>query len=69
MNRPQLPAPRLAHVYRLEAMLAEPFGLGPVVAGRRWASAPNLDWLNRGVFTSVAAGQTAGVIYDTYLVA
>lgn len=31
-------------------------------------SAPNLDWLNKGVFISVAGRQAAGVIYDTYLV-
>jgi hypothetical protein len=31
-------------------------------------SAPGLDWLNKGVFISVAGRQTAGVIYETYLV-
>jgi muconolactone delta-isomerase len=30
---------------------------------------PELDWLNKGVFVSVAARQAAGVIYETYLVA
>ena len=33
MTSPQLPAPRLAHAYRLEAMLAELFGLGPGRSG------------------------------------
>lgn len=28
-----------------------------------------LDWLNKGIFISVAARAAAGVIYDTYLVA
>lgn len=32
-------------------------------------AAANLDWLNKGVFISVAARQPAGVIYETYLVA
>jgi len=31
-------------------------------------AAPDLDWLNKGVFISVAGRQSAGVIYDTYLV-
>jgi Protein of unknown function (DUF3237) len=32
------------------------------------AAAPDLDWLNKGVFISVAGRQAAGVSYDTYLV-
>jgi muconolactone delta-isomerase len=32
-------------------------------------AAPGLDWLNKGVFVSVAARRPAGVAYDTYLVA
>jgi hypothetical protein len=32
------------------------------------AGAPELDWLNRGVFISVGGRQAAGVIYETYLV-
>ena len=32
-------------------------------------AAPGLDWLNKGVFISVAGRQAAGVIYETYLVA
>jgi hypothetical protein len=32
-------------------------------------AAPDLDWLNKGIFISVAARAPAGVIYDTYLVA
>jgi muconolactone delta-isomerase len=32
-------------------------------------AAPELDWLNKGVFISVAGRQPAGVIYETYLVA
>ncbi len=31
-------------------------------------AAPELDWLNRGVFIGVGARQSAGVIYETYLV-
>ena len=31
-------------------------------------AAPQLDWLNEGVFVSVGARQPKGVIYDTYLV-
>jgi hypothetical protein len=31
-------------------------------------AAPDLDWLNKGIFISVAARQPAGVIYETYLV-
>ena len=31
-------------------------------------AAPGLDWLNKGVFISVAGRQAAGVIYETYLV-
>jgi muconolactone delta-isomerase len=29
---------------------------------------PDLDWLNKGIFISVAGRQAAGVIYETYLV-
>jgi muconolactone delta-isomerase len=32
-------------------------------------AAPDLDWLNRGVFIGVAGREAAGVIYETYLVA
>jgi hypothetical protein len=32
-------------------------------------AAPDLDWLNKGVFISVAARRAGGVIYETYLVA
>ncbi len=32
-------------------------------------AAPDLDWLNKGIFVSVAGRQAAGVIYETYLVA
>ena len=38
-------------------------------ATRIETAAPELDWLNKGVFISVASRQTAGVIYETYLVA
>jgi Protein of unknown function (DUF3237) len=31
-------------------------------------AAPDLDWLNQGVFISVGGRQPAGVIYETYLV-
>jgi hypothetical protein len=31
-------------------------------------AAPELDWLNKGVFISVGARQADGVIYETYLV-
>ena len=30
---------------------------------------PDLDWLNKGVFISVAGRQPRGVIYEVYLVA
>jgi Protein of unknown function (DUF3237) len=32
-------------------------------------AAPDLAWLNKGVFISVGGRQAAGVIYETYLVA
>ena len=32
-------------------------------------AAPDLDWLNKGVFISVGARQAGGVVYETYLVA
>jgi hypothetical protein len=32
-------------------------------------AAPDLDWLNKGVFISVGGRQPGGVIYETYLVA
>lgn len=32
-------------------------------------AAPALDWLNTGVFVSVAGRRPAGVVYETYLVA
>ena len=31
-------------------------------------AAPDLDWLNKGVFIGVGGRQTGGVIYETYLV-
>jgi hypothetical protein len=31
-------------------------------------AAPDLDWLNRGIFIGVAGRQATGVIYETYLV-
>ena len=31
-------------------------------------AAPDLDWLNKGIFISVAGRRAAGVIYETYLV-
>ncbi|MCU1495728.1 MAG: hypothetical protein JWO62_3492 [Acidimicrobiaceae bacterium] len=31
-------------------------------------AAADLDWLNKGVFISVAARQPAGVVYETYIV-
>jgi len=31
-------------------------------------AAPQLDWLNKGVFVSVGGRQPTGVIYETYLV-
>jgi Protein of unknown function (DUF3237) len=31
-------------------------------------AAPDLDWLNKGIFISVAGRQPEGVIYETYLV-
>lgn len=32
-------------------------------------AAPDLDWLNKGVFVSVGGRQATGVIYETHLVA
>ena len=32
-------------------------------------AAPDLDWLNKGVFISVAARRPGSVVYETYLVA
>jgi muconolactone delta-isomerase len=37
-------------------------------ATRIETAAPELDWLNKGVFISVAGRQAAGVSYETYLV-
>jgi hypothetical protein len=31
-------------------------------------AAPELDWLNKGIFISVAGRQAVAVIYETYLV-
>jgi hypothetical protein len=31
-------------------------------------AAPELDWLNKGIFVGVAGRQATGVIYETYLV-
>jgi Protein of unknown function (DUF3237) len=31
-------------------------------------AAPDLDWLNNGIFISVGGRQAAGVIYETYLI-
>ena len=31
-------------------------------------AAPALDWLNKGIFISVAGRRPGGVIYETYLV-
>ena len=31
-------------------------------------AAPDLDWLNKGIFISVGARQASGVVYETYLV-
>jgi Protein of unknown function (DUF3237) len=33
------------------------------------AAGPQLDWLNKGIFISVAARRAGSVIYETYLVA
>ena len=38
-------------------------------ATRIETAAPELDWLNRGVFISVGGRQPGGVSYETYLVA
>ena len=38
-------------------------------ATRIETAAPQLDWLNKGIFISVGGRQPAGVIYETYLVA
>ena len=31
-------------------------------------AAPQLDWLNKGIFISVGGRQATGVIYETYIV-
>jgi hypothetical protein len=31
-------------------------------------AAPDLDWLNKGIFIGVGGRQAAGVVYETYLV-
>ena len=36
--------------------------------GSNATPAPALDWLNNGVFVSVAGRQAAAVVYETYLV-
>jgi hypothetical protein len=33
------------------------------------AGAPDLDWLNKGIFVSVGGRGAGAVIYETYLVA
>jgi hypothetical protein len=38
-------------------------------ATRIETAAPDLDWLNKGIFISVGGRQTSGVIYETHLVA
>src|SRR6476619_1301663 len=38
-------------------------------ATRIETAAPDLDWLNKGVFVSVGGRQSGGVTYETYLVA
>jgi len=38
-------------------------------ATRIETAAPELDWLNRGIFVSVGARRPGGVVYETYLVA
>jgi Protein of unknown function (DUF3237) len=68
---PQLPDPRLRKVYRLEVTLGEPLDFGEVAfrtSTQIETAAPQLDWLNEGMFISVGARQPAGAIYETYLV-
>jgi Protein of unknown function (DUF3237) len=55
----RLPAPPLTQGYRLEAALGQQIE----------TAAPDLDWLNKGIFISVAGRQPVGVVYDTYPVA
>lgn len=75
----RLPEPRLTKVYRLDATLAPPLELGETedvdpseytfrTSTEIETAAPDLDWLNKGVFISVGGRQAAGVIYETYLV-
>ncbi|MFZ1155558.1 MAG: hypothetical protein WAN93_11700 [Solirubrobacteraceae bacterium] len=68
MSGDRLPEPRLARVYRLEATLGQPLDLGERPQGHRRIAAPQLDWLNKGVFISVGGRQATGVTYETYLV-
>jgi hypothetical protein len=30
-------------------------------------AAPDLDWMNKGIFVAVGARRPAGVVYETYL--
>jgi hypothetical protein len=60
-------APRFSHVsgaVRMSTPASTPSAPQP----RSRPPPPELDWLNKGVFISVGARQTAGVIYETYLV-
>jgi Protein of unknown function (DUF3237) len=57
----------LARLARGEDVDASEYTFRP--STRIETAAPDLDWLNKGIFISVAGRQPAGVIYETYLVA
>jgi muconolactone D-isomerase len=56
----QLPDPRLTPAYRSEYTFRATTQIE--------TAAPELDWLNKGVFVSVAGRQADRVIHETYLV-
>jgi hypothetical protein len=41
---------------------------GPSLSTQIETAAPDLDWLNKGVFISVGGRQLGSVIYEVYLV-
>src|SRR2546421_11875810 len=55
---------RLGHGEEVEAG-EDPFRTSTEIE----AAAPQLDWLNKGIFIGVAGQRPAGVVYETYLVA
>jgi hypothetical protein len=56
----------LARIARGEAVDASEYTFR--TSTRIETAAPDLDWLNKGVYISVGGRQPSGVIYETYLV-